>query len=56
MPSNNDILDSIQAIFDAIGYTEEYAMQFPKEKVSVTFKRWFEEQLEKAREEGESRT
>ena len=40
-----DLRDTINAIFSAVGYTEEYARQWPKEKASVTFKRWFDERL-----------
>lgn len=45
-----DLDDTIHAIFRAVGYTAEYAMQWPKEKMSVTFARWFDEQV--ARGEG----
>ena len=48
-----DRLDTVQAIFDAIGYTKEYAMQWPKEKASVTFKRWFDEQMRAALTKGQ---
>ena len=40
-----DQSDTIRACFKAVGYTEEYALQWPKEKASVTFKRWFDEQV-----------
>lgn len=49
--SYEDFTESVGLMLSAIGYTEEYARQWPKEKVSVTFKRWFDEQLEKARNE-----
>lgn len=49
--SAQDLHDSIKAIFDAVGYTEAYAMQWPKEKVSVTFRRWFDEQIALATQE-----
>ena len=42
---NTDLEDSIGAMLSAVGYTAEYALQWPKEKVSVTFKRWFEERV-----------
>jgi hypothetical protein len=44
-PSKEDYRDTLQAVFNAVGYTEEYARQWPKEKASVTFKRWFDEKL-----------
>jgi hypothetical protein len=44
-PMHQDLADTIAAIFAAVGYTEEYARQWPKEKASVTFKRWFDEQI-----------
>jgi hypothetical protein len=50
--SHKDLSDTINAIFSAVGYTEEYARQWPKEKASVTFKRWFDEQLAAARTVG----
>ena len=40
-----NLRDTISAIFDAVGYAAEYARQWPKEKASITFKRWFDEQL-----------
>jgi hypothetical protein len=40
-----DLRDTIRAVFDAVGYPTEYALQHRKEKVSVTFKRWFDEQM-----------
>ena len=42
---HNDFLETVGLMLDAIGYTEDYARQWPKEKVSVTFKRWFDEKL-----------
>lgn len=46
---DEDLRDTISAIFKAVGYTEEYARQWPKEKASVTFKRWFDERVAAAR-------
>ncbi len=43
-----DYNDTIKAIFAAVGYTKEYALQWPKERASITFKRWFDEQLAEA--------
>jgi hypothetical protein len=41
----DDLRDSINAMLGAVGYPmEELAQRYPKEKVSVTFKRWFDEQ------------
>ena len=47
--TNADFKESVGLMLAAVGYTEEYANQWPKEKVSITFKRWFDEQLEKAK-------
>ena len=47
--SHADFVESVGLMFAAIGYTEEYARQCPKEKVSVTFKRWLNEQIENAK-------
>jgi hypothetical protein len=38
-----DFTDTVQAMFSAIGYTEEYALQWPNEKASVTFLRFLVE-------------
>lgn len=46
LAKSRDVADTIAAIFAAVGYTEEYARQWPKEKASVTFKRWFDERVE----------
>ena len=45
---DSDLRDTIAAMLDAVGYPDEYALSWPKEKASVTFKRWFDEQLAKA--------
>ncbi|UCV00251.1 DNA translocase FtsK [Acidovorax radicis] len=42
---HNDYVETVGLMLDAIGYKEEYALQWPKEKASITFKRWFDEQL-----------
>jgi hypothetical protein len=47
--AHQDLADTIAAMLAAVGYTEEYARQWPKEKASVTFKRWFDEQIAAAR-------
>lgn len=39
----NDLRETVGLIFEAVGYKEEYALQWPTEKASVTFKRWFDE-------------
>jgi len=46
--AHSDFVETIGLMLDAIGYTEEYAKQWPKEKASVTFKRWFDAQLSAA--------
>lgn len=38
-----DLLDTLDAVLGKIGYTEEYAEQYPDEKVSVTVKRFIDE-------------
>lgn len=38
-----DLLDTLKAVLEVIGYNEEYAEQYPKEKVSVTLKRFLDE-------------
>lgn len=44
-----DFKESVALMLAAVGYTETYARQWPNEKVSVTFKRWFDEQIENAK-------
>lgn len=44
-----DFKESVVLMLAAVGYTEAYARQWPKEKVSITFKRWFDEQIENAK-------
>lgn len=44
----SDFKESVGLMLAAIGYTESYARQWPKEKVSVTFKRWFDDQIAQA--------
>ena len=44
-----DFKESVGLMLSAVGYTEDYAKQWPKEKVSVTFKRWFDEQIVNAK-------
>ena len=41
---HSDFVETTGLMLEAIGYREEYALQWPKEKASVTFKRWFDEQ------------
>ncbi|SRR6266404_1538817 len=38
-----DYLDTLDAIFKRAGYTEEYALQWPNEKASITFLRFLQE-------------
>jgi len=45
---HNDFVETIGLMLAAVGYKEEYALQWPKEKASVTFKRWFDEQMQAA--------
>jgi hypothetical protein len=52
LSADQDLRDTIAALLDAIGYPDEYASRFPKEKASVTFKRWFDEQLRAAFDQG----
>jgi len=47
--SDFDFRESVGLMLAAVGYTEDYARQWPKEKVSITFKRWFNEQIENAK-------
>jgi hypothetical protein len=44
-----DYVETVGLMLAAVGYTEEYALQWPKEKASITFKRWFDEQIAAAR-------
>jgi len=46
--AHSDFVESVGLMLAAVGYTEEYARQWPNEKVSVTFKRWFDEQIKAA--------
>lgn len=46
--SHDDFKESVGLMLDAVGYTTEYALRWPEEKVSITFKRWFDEQIAKA--------
>jgi len=46
--SDFDFRESVGLMLAAVGYTEDYARQWPKEKVSITFKRWFDEQIKNA--------
>lgn len=39
-----DFVETVGLMLAAIGYKEDYARQWPKEKASVTFRRWFDEQ------------
>ena len=48
-PIESDFKESVWLMLSSIGYTEDYALQWPKEKVSITFKRWFDEQIENAK-------
>lgn len=43
---HNDFVETTGLMLEAIGYKEECALQWPKEKASVTFKRWFDERLQ----------
>jgi hypothetical protein len=42
---HRDFVETVSLMLDAIGYKEDYARQWPKEKASITFKRWFDEQI-----------
>ena len=42
---HSDFVETAGLMLEAVGYTEDYARQWPKEKASITFKRWFDEQL-----------
>lgn len=43
----SDLLETLRLVFESVGYSADYAIQWPKEKASVTFKRWFDEQPNK---------
>jgi len=51
-----DYVETVGKMLEAVGYTEAYALQWPKEKASVTFKRWFDEQISAARATADSVT
>lgn len=46
---SHDFAETVGKMLDAVGYTEAYAKQWPSENASITFKRWFDEQITRAR-------